>query len=640
VAAFDAIHVRGAVSGPHAGRWTVAEGGRTFIFQPEAAFAPGERVFVTVPIGDTEEPGFSFDFTTSSTARELELPEEPGVGSPESPDAGAETPGARAAPAAAPRHALVLPQGFPRVTVAVNDNPAPGYIFVAPHLAPAAPPEFAIMYDDAGAPAFFRLMPRRPVDFKKHPTVGLYSYLTTQQSVQVVNEAFELLDTFGPENGYTTIDTHDFRILPNGNVWIGIIDLQHVDMSQIVPGGNPNALVHGFVMQEQDPSHNVVFQWRSWDHFAITEATGVDFTASFIDCVHANAFDLDPDGNILLSCRELCEITKIDRQTGDILWRFGGTQNQFTLVGDTRWFERQHCVRRTSAGTITIFDNSALTSPFQSRVVEYQLDEVNKVATLVWSFTHSPPLYSPYGANAQRLPNGNTLINWGPVGRITEVRTDGTKAFDLIFDTHTAYRAFRFEWNGVAARPELWAFALPFQVTLRFVKFGDPDVAQFNVYRSPYPGATTHVGSTTGSSFVLDVVPHELLYVRVTAEDSTGVESPYSNELLIVAPYADDAPVLTTATSRTVLEQNHPNPFAPSTTIAFTLAERGAVDLSVYDVCGRLVRTLERGSMSAGTGEVVWDGTDRNGRRVGAGVYFCRLRAEGRTLTKRMTRIE
>jgi flagellar hook assembly protein FlgD len=64
------------------------------------------------------------------------------------------------------------------------------------------------------------------------------------------------------------------------------------------------------------------------------------------------------------------------------------------------------------------------------------------------------------------------------------------------------------------------------------------------------------------------------------------------------------------------------------------------VDLSVYDVCGRLVRTLERGSMSAGTGEVVWDGTDRNGRRVGAGVYFCRLRAEGRTLTKRMTRIE
>lgn len=78
------------------------------------------------------------------------------------------------------------------------------------------------------------------------------------------------------------------------------------------------------IIQELDQSKNVVFQWRSWDHFRITDATHEDLTAALVDYVHANALEVDNDGNILLSSRHLDEITKIDRQTGNIIWRLDG----------------------------------------------------------------------------------------------------------------------------------------------------------------------------------------------------------------------------------------------------------------------------------------------------------------------------
>jgi hypothetical protein len=494
------------------------------------------------------------------------------------------------------------------------------------------------MLDNTGFPAFFRQLPERPRDFKKQKHGGSYSYVQGGEGTfTVVDKNFVFLDSFGPENGYPILDAHDFQIAPNGNALIAIKDFQTVDMSQIVPGGDPNAIVVGLVIQEQDPSHNVVFQWRSWDHFEITDATGIDFTAPHIDYVHFNAFEYDTDGNLLISAREIGEITKIDRQTGDIIWRMGGSQNEFTLVGDTQWFTRQHSVRRTPTGTVTIFDNGNLSTPVESRVVEYDLDEVNQIATLVWEFRNEPPLHASWGSNAQRLPNGNTLISWTPQGIVSEVRSDGAKAFEMVFDDEQTYRAFRFEWDGVSARPELWHEATPFQVTLHFAKFGDPDVAQFHIYRGSSPEPTTLVGVTPDNCFVLDVLGPETLYARVTAADSTGMnESPYSNELEIMVPPPVDVPAGGNPGSWTALHQNRPNPFASSTRISFTLPDRGPVTLSVYDVRGRLVRRLTHDVTVEGLHEAIWDGTDASGRRAGAGVYLYRMETELGTESRRM----
>jgi hypothetical protein len=75
----------------------------------------------------------------------------------------------------------------------------------------------------------------------------------------------------------------------------------------------------------------------------------------------------------------------------------------------------------------------------------------------------------------------------------------------------------------------------------------------------------------------------------------------------------------------TRLGQNHPNPFNPQTAISFSLAQRGAMTLAVYDVAGRRVRTLLDEIRAAGAHTVTWDGRNDAGQRVASGVYFCKL---------------
>ena len=85
-----------------------------------------------------------------------------------------------------------------------------------------------------------------------------------------------------------------------------------------------------------------------------------------------------------------------------------------------------------------------------------------------------------------------------------------------------------------------------------------------------------------------------------------------------------------------ILHQNVPNPFNPSTTISYELESTGQVDLQVFDLAGRLVRTLYSGNESAGPHQKVWMGRDQAGRTVATGVYFYRLRSGRDVETRRM----
>jgi hypothetical protein len=86
----------------------------------------------------------------------------------------------------------------------------------------------------------------------------------------------------------------------------------------------------------------------------------------------------------------------------------------------------------------------------------------------------------------------------------------------------------------------------------------------------------------------------------------------------------------------TVLLQNHPNPFNPSTSIRFELKHDAVATLSVFDASGAFVTTLASGPYTRGIHDVIWNGTDARGARVGSGVYFYRLDAQGQTLTRKM----
>lgn len=75
------------------------------------------------------------------------------------------------------------------------------------------------------------------------------------------------------------------------------------------------------------------------------------------------------------------------------------------------------------------------------------------------------------------------------------------------------------------------------------------------------------------------------------------------------------------------LHQNYPNPFNPLTTISYALPTTSDVTLTMYDVAGKLVTTLQRAHQPAGWYDIQWDATDDSGNPVSTGVYFCRLNA-------------
>jgi len=89
----------------------------------------------------------------------------------------------------------------------------------------------------------------------------------------------------------------------------------------------------------------------------------------------------------------------------------------------------------------------------------------------------------------------------------------------------------------------------------------------------------------------------------------------------------------------TRLRSCSPNPFARTTTISYELGNASSVMFTLADVTGRAVRCLAAGPQNIGLHSTVWDGRDARGRRLPAGVYFCRMQAGGTTATRRITLI-
>jgi hypothetical protein len=85
-----------------------------------------------------------------------------------------------------------------------------------------------------------------------------------------------------------------------------------------------------------------------------------------------------------------------------------------------------------------------------------------------------------------------------------------------------------------------------------------------------------------------------------------------------------------------ILYQNYPNPFNPTTTISYTLPTTTFVDLMIFDINGRQVKQLTKGLQSPGTHRAIWDGTNDQGKNVSSGVYFSRLKTEGKALTRKI----
>ncbi|MBN1827390.1 MAG: T9SS type A sorting domain-containing protein [Candidatus Eisenbacteria bacterium] len=130
--------------------------------------------------------------------------------------------------------------------------------------------------------------------------------------------------------------------------------------------------------------------------------------------------------------------------------------------------------------------------------------------------------------------------------------------------------------------------------------------------------------TTSGGIASFTVTPAEAGTLLVTA--TLGNHVPWEGEALCVLSTGTAGPA-SGAPARTALLGAEPNPFNPSTTIRFSLAEREEVSLRVFDTRGRLVRTLSDRILPAGIHTVRWDGRDASGAPVPSGVYFIRMDA-------------
>lgn len=349
------------------------------------------------------------------------------------------------------------PSDYPVPEVNIFSETDDDYIFFTLSSRNSQYAPYLAIWDHHGIPVYYKRMQGQTMNFYKLNNGSLTYGSTTGISVinnriYIMDSSYQVTDTLRMGNGYH-VDMHDFLMLENGRYLMMSYDVQIIDMSNIVPGGYPEAEVTGLVIQEVDENQNVYFQWRSWDHFEITDAvSNIDLTEQTIDYVHGNAMCIDNDNQLLISCRHMDEITKIDRSSGDIIWRFGkhSENNQFTISDDPIGFSHQHDIRVAPNGNYTLYDNGNNHMPQVSQAMQYNIDEDNMEAALVWSYRHDPDIYAFATGSYQRTIHNKNLIGWGwywPYA-ITEVDINGEKTFEIKLPNQVfGYRALKYSWE-------------------------------------------------------------------------------------------------------------------------------------------------------------------------------------------------
>ncbi len=188
-----------------------------------------------------------------------------------------------------------------------------------------------------------------------------------------------------------------------------------------------------------------------------------------------------------------------------------------------------------------------------------------------------------------------------------------------------------------AAPLQLVAQRVGADVQLKWNRVRVPDLRDYSVYRGTSSGVTpipmNFLASDDDTVLVDTSAPVTVLYYIVTAYDIHANQSAPSNEAIVQAltGIGNTPPI----TALTVL-QNHPNPFAATTTLQIGLPAASNVEINLYDVAGRSVRGITLEGVAAGWRSIPFDGRDDRGRTLASGVYFYRVSANGTTVSRKM----
>jgi hypothetical protein len=425
----------------------------------------------------------------------------------------------------------------PAVEVATRaHDTAPGHVFVAPEEGGAGQGG-SMIFDDRGEVVWFR--PLRETQGRAM-SFGVQSYrgrlvLTwgdTAGEYVIFDGSYREIARLRAGNGFDG-DHHEFLISPQDTALITIYNSVPQDLT--VVGGSKNGRAWQGIVQELDiETGEVLFEWHSRDHVGLAETYGKLREDHYpgIDYFHINSIDVDHDDNLLVSAREASAVYKIDRESGEVIWRLGGKKSDFEMGEGTR-FAFQHDARRLRDGTITIFDNGSLVfedgvpkTIEESRAIVLDLDEQKMSASLVREYTHPDKQHAHAAGNAQVLPNGDAFVGWGRALAISEFGKEGKMLFDArLPPQNRSYRAFRFPWRGYPTdRPASAAERTSAEEVRVYASWnGATEVTTWEVLAGSSPDQLESLGSVPRDGFETALLARTAeSYVAVRAKDRSG----------------------------------------------------------------------------------------------------------------------
>jgi arylsulfotransferase ASST len=258
--------------------------------------------------------------------------------------------------------------------------------------------------------------------------------------------------------GGATADIHEIQLLPNGNYLIGAQVEYQDDVTAY--GGSPSSTVIGIEIQEITPDGDLVSSWDSRDHIGLEES-GRWWDQSILDnepydVVHWNSAELIGKNRLLLSFRHLDAVYLVNRRSGKVIWKLGGTETPESLdvLNDPHGdypLGGQHDARLLPDGSISIHDNrTGLGDP--PRAVRYRVNTDAGTARLVQSIEDPEVPTSFCCGSARRLDSGDWLIGWGGDSMVGGYDSEGNRLFDLELATGFSYRTIPVPDGAVTLR--------------------------------------------------------------------------------------------------------------------------------------------------------------------------------------------
>jgi len=234
------------------------------------------------------------------------------------------------------------------------------------------------------------------------------------------------------------MDSHDRVRMKNGNTLIPKYVPVPKEIAAKVQGGLPESeldgVMYGYCLQEITPDHKVAWEMLSYEHLDPELDSVTPLCPRCIWPLWNSLVEL-PDGNIMTCSPYTDTISIIDKATGDIKWRWG--KGVISFAHNPSWLDN---------GNILLFDNGRFgPSPAHSRILE-----VNpSTGEIEWMYQSDNPVdfFSNFIAGCQRLPNGNTMICEGSMGRIFEVTPSGELVWEYIVPFYS--RHFLPAWRGI-----------------------------------------------------------------------------------------------------------------------------------------------------------------------------------------------